>query len=89
MINLTLKEKKLLTILREARLIEGNLLKEYRQELRKYFSFKKEDLNKAIKKFLKLGLIRELKLKDKDIMYFFTDKVGEKMIDKNLNDVGC
>jgi len=86
---LTKKEKKLLTILHEARVIGGNLLKDYKQELRGHISFKKEDLRKAIKKFLELGLIKELKLKDKEVMYFFTDKVRDEMIDKNLINIGC
>ncbi|MBS3086318.1 hypothetical protein J4422_01305 [Candidatus Pacearchaeota archaeon] len=85
---LTGKEKKLLTILHEARFVKGKLLKEYERLVRGKFSFSYEEVHKSIKKFLKRGLLEELKLKDEDIMYFHTKKVKDSMLDKSLIFIG-
>ena len=82
------KEKKLLTILHEARLIDGKLLNDYEKEIKKHFSFSDEELNKAIKKFLESGLLEEIKLKDNEVMYMHTKKVSQKMTDSELSEVG-
>ncbi len=41
---LTKKDKKILTILLEAKLADGKLLKEYESEVRKHLSFSDEEL---------------------------------------------
>lgn len=85
---LTEKEKKILTILHEARLIDRKLLKGYENKVKKYFSFSDEELHKTIIKFLKSGLLEEIKLKDNEVMYMHTNKVSQEMIDSKLSEVG-
>ncbi len=86
---MTQKEKKLLTILHEAKLVDGKLLKEYQIEVNKSFYFSDEELHKAIEKFLKSNLLEKIKLKDDEVIYVHTKNVSKEMIDDELFEIGC
>lgn len=86
--NLTEKEKKLLTILHEAKLVKGKLLNGYEKEIKEHFSFTYKELREALKKFLENGLLEETKLRINEVMYWHTKKVTKDMIDNSLVEIG-
>jgi len=85
---LTEKEKKLLTVLHEARLVDKKFLKGYQKMIEEHFSFSYEGLDKLIAKFLKNKLLKEITLGDNEVMYFHTNKVTKEMIDDKLSNLG-
>ena len=85
---LTEKEKKILTILHEARLVNGKLLKDYEKQIKRYLSFSNKELHQAIKKFLEIGLLEKIKLKNNEVMYIHTKKVSKEMINPELFKIG-
>ena len=76
-----------MTILDETKLVYRKLLKDYESEIKKYLSFSDEKLHEAINKFLKNGLLEEIKLKDNEVM-IRTQKVSQEIIDSKMSEVG-
>tara|TARA_Y100000310_G_C20209124_1_gene590486 strand:+ start:383 stop:607 length:225 start_codon:yes stop_codon:yes gene_type:complete len=60
---LTKRDREFLTILHEARFIDGKLMRKYEQEVKKHLSFSDEELQGFIEKFLAEGLLTKIILK--------------------------
>ena len=45
-------------------------------------------MHEAIEKFLKCGLLEEIKLNNNDVMYIHTKNVTKEMIDDELSKIG-
>ncbi len=84
---LTEKESKFLTIMKETRLEDNKLFKNYSEEVRKIFQFTDKELQNAVKKLLRDGMLSEMDLGAKETIYFHTDKVTEDMLDKKLGEI--
>ena len=82
--SLTPKEAKFLTILNETRLADGKLFGEYSEEVSKQFSFSNAELEAAVKKFVKFGLLSVIDAGGNELVYFHTGKVNEDKLDKHL-----
>ena len=81
---LTGKEIKFLTIMNETRLSEGKILGNYSKEVREQFSFSSEELDLAVKKLVKIGMLSAIKTGKNEQVYFHTSKVTEDILDKDL-----
>ncbi|MDO8459771.1 MAG: hypothetical protein Q7S74_01550 [Nanoarchaeota archaeon] len=81
---LTASDIKFLTIMNETRLCEGKLFKRDSDEIGKVFSFKEKELNSAVKKLVKMGMLSPLDLGGNEVVYFHTEKVPKDKLDKDL-----
>ena len=81
---LTSKELKFLTVMDATRLSDKKLFKRDSEEFRKFFSFTDKEMNVAVKKLVKMGLLSEMDLGAKEIVYFHTDKVPRDSLDMRL-----
>lgn len=84
---LTTKDLKFLTILNETRICDGQMRGRYSQEVSKIFPFTSSELNEAVNKLLKMGLLSVIDAGGKDMVYFHTDKVIKDKLDKNLGEI--
>ena len=85
--DLTQKDIKFLTIMNETRISDGKLLKGYSDEVKKQFEFTNKELNVAVKKLRGKGMLSAMDLGGDEVMYFFTEKVSEEMLDKKLVEI--
>ncbi|MBU0761200.1 MAG: hypothetical protein KJ718_05465 [Nanoarchaeota archaeon] len=82
--DLTPKETKFLTILNETRLSDGKMFGRYFEEIKGLFEFSNEELNKAVKKLVQMGLLTKIDAGGNEYVYFHTNKVTKTELDKDL-----
>lgn len=84
---LTQKDIKFLTIMNETRLSEGKICGRYSQEVNKEFLFSDSELNAAVKKFVKMGMLSTIEAGGGETVYFHTEKVDRSKLDKDLRKI--
>jgi len=84
---LTQKEIKFLTVLNETRLSEGKMSKKYFDQIKEQFPFSLEELESAVKKLVKMGLLTKIDAGGEEFVYFHTDKVVKTELDKDLTKI--
>jgi hypothetical protein len=81
---LTEKEKKILTALHGARLLNWKFYPHFKEFLEEYISFEDLDLKKIVDKFVELGLLKIEDLGEGVVLCKHTDKVTREMLDEEL-----
>ena len=84
---LTTKDLKFLTILNETRLSDGKMSGRYYKEVSEQFLFSNEELNAAVKKLMKMGMLSSMSIGKDEQVYFHTEKVDEEILDKGLLEI--
>jgi hypothetical protein len=84
---LTQKEIKFLSILNETRLSDGMLSKRYFDEVKEQFTFSTGELDSAVKKLLKKGLLMKIDAGGGENVYFHTDEVIKIELDEGLSKI--
>lgn len=84
---LSQREIKFLTILNETRLSDGKMSTRYLDDIKEQFLFSNKELNWAVIKFVKMGLLSEIATGGNEYVYFHTEKVEKSGLDKNLGKI--
>ncbi len=81
---LTQKDIKFLTIMNETRLADGKMFGRYSEEVSKVFTFSNSELDAAVRKLVKMGMLSVMDVGGNEKVYFHTDKVSKGNIDRDL-----
>ncbi len=84
---LTQKDIKFLTIMNETRLSDGKMFGRYSEEVSKLFLFSNVELDAAVKKLVKMGMLSVVDAGGNELVYFHTNKVAEDKLDKSLREI--
>lgn len=84
---LSQREMKFLTILNETRFSDGKMSGRYLDEIKEHFLFSNKELNLAVVKLVKMGLLSEIDAGGNEFVYFHTEKVEKSKLDSNLGKI--
>ncbi|MDP4039394.1 MAG: hypothetical protein Q8P57_02335 [Candidatus Pacearchaeota archaeon] len=77
-------EKKILTALHGAKLVNWKFLPAFEEFLKEYVNFEEIDLKSMVDKFVNLGLLDIVHEKDGEVICMLTDVVGSNLLDEEL-----
>ena len=84
---LSQREIKFLTILNETRLSDGKMSGRYSDEIKEEFLFSDKELNQAVIKLVKMGLLEKITAGGNEYVYFHTEKVEKSELDAILGKI--
>ena len=84
---LSQREIKFLTVLNETRLSDGKMSGRYFDEIKEQFIFSNKELNQAVIKLVKMGLLSEIAVGGNEYVYFHTEKVEKSELDNDLGKI--